>query len=249
MIFRCERLFQQYVVDAWAVADQNKLNWLREYQDELRAEVYNGLVDNLSSDDVNVERIGRRVVLPSSYTGGDRYMQQRYQNAMAINRHLHKPTLFITMAANPGWPEITRELLPGQTALDRLDLVARVFHLKVQFFLDDLKKTQIFGRYAGSVYTIEYQERGLPHMHLLLFLHPDDRLRYRDPSVVNQVISADFPTEDEDPDSKLFSVVASTMVHGPCGDFNPHAPCMIEVNKRMVCSKHFPEAYQETTTL
>lgn len=44
VIFRCGRLFQQYVVDAWAVGDQNKLNWVREHQSELRAEVYNGLV-------------------------------------------------------------------------------------------------------------------------------------------------------------------------------------------------------------
>lgn len=93
---------------------------------------------------------------------------------MAINRHLIKPTLFITMTANPRWPEITRELLPHQDVLDRPDLVARVFHLKVQFLLNDLKKKQIFGRYAGSVYTIEYQKCGLPHLHLLLFLHPED---------------------------------------------------------------------------
>lgn len=173
-LFRCQQLFQQYVVDAWAVVDQNKLDWFRNHQDELRADVYNGLVDTLTRDDVDSERIGQHVILPSSYTGGDRYMQQRYQNAMAINRHLSKPTLFITMTANPSWPEIQRELLPHQTALDRPDLVFRVFHLKVQFLLADLKKHQIFGRYAGSVYTIEYQKRGLPHMHLLLFLHPED---------------------------------------------------------------------------
>lgn len=34
-LFRCERLFQQYVDDAWAVVDQNKLTWIREDQDQL----------------------------------------------------------------------------------------------------------------------------------------------------------------------------------------------------------------------
>lgn len=67
-------------------------------------------------------------------------MQQQYQNAMVINRHLSKPSLFITMTANPGWPEIKRELLLSQTAFDRPDLVSRVFHLKVRFLLADLKK-------------------------------------------------------------------------------------------------------------
>ena len=73
------------MIDAWAVVDQNKLSWIRGHQDQLRADVYNGLQDALTRDDLNAEHIGRRVVLPSSYTEGDRCMQQRYQNVMAIN--------------------------------------------------------------------------------------------------------------------------------------------------------------------
>ena len=244
-VFRCQRLFQQYVIDAWAVMDQNKLDWLYNHQDELRANVYNGLVDSLTRDDVNSDQIGRRVILPSSYTGGDQYMQQRYQNAMAINRHLSKPTLFITMTANLSWPEIKRELLPHQTAFDRPDLVSRVFHLKVQFFLADLKKHQIFGQYTGSVYTIKYQKRGLPHMHLLLFLHPEDRMRFRNAEAIDQIVSAELSSRDKDHDEKLFKVVSSVMIHGPCGDFNPQTSCMI--NGR--CSKQFPKPYQDTTVM
>ena len=29
----------------------------------------------------------------------------------------------------------------------------------------------IFGRALARIYTIEFQKRGLPHMHLLIFLH------------------------------------------------------------------------------
>ena len=49
---------------------------------------------------------------------------------MAIVRHFGRPTLFITFTANPKWKEIVDELLSGQNAVDRLDLVGRVFHLK-----------------------------------------------------------------------------------------------------------------------
>ena len=66
------------------------------------------------------------------------------------------------------------ELLPGQTAVDRPDLVARVFHLKLTDLLQQLKHACIFGHYQGCVWTVEYQKRGLRHMHLLLFLHPED---------------------------------------------------------------------------
>ena len=59
--------------------------------------------------------------------------------------------------------------------------------MKQQQLLKELKHKQIFGRYLGSVWTIEYQKRGLPHMHLLLFLHPEDRFLCAEK--INQVIS------------------------------------------------------------
>ena len=74
---------------------------------------------------------------------------------MAIIRHLHKPALFITFTANPHWPEIIEQLLPGQTADSRPDITSRVFQMKKKQLLDDLKRTQVFGTYRGSVYNIE----------------------------------------------------------------------------------------------
>ena len=88
-------------------------------------------------------------------------MHQLYQHSMAIVRYFGRPTLFITFTANPKWDEITHELLPGQTTADRPDLVARVFYMKQQQLLKELKHKQIFGRYLGSVWTIEYQKTQL----------------------------------------------------------------------------------------
>ena len=42
----------------------------------------------------------------------------------------HKPDYFITMTCNPHWPEIQEHLREGQSAQDRLDIVARVFKQK-----------------------------------------------------------------------------------------------------------------------
>lgn len=86
-------------------------------------------------------------------------------------------------------------------------------------------------------------------MHFLLFLHFNDWLQYCDPLVIDQVISAKFPTEDKDLDGKLFGIVTSTIVYEPCGNFNPYTSCMIEINKQIVYSKHFPKAHQKTTTV
>jgi len=76
-------------------------------------------------------KLGTRVVLPSSFPGGPRHMQQSYMDAMAIVRKFGKPDFFVTFTANRGWPEVTRNLPSGQKASDRPDLVARVFHLKL----------------------------------------------------------------------------------------------------------------------
>ena len=63
---------------------------------------------------------------------------------MAIIRKYGRPSIFITFTANPRWDEITRELLPGQTAIDRPNLVAHVFYIKIAHLLYDLKWKQIF---------------------------------------------------------------------------------------------------------
>jgi hypothetical protein len=138
-IFQAQRLFQQYLVDAWAACDQNKLNWIHLNQGQLRSDLYNGLSDAMRQEDFSAEQTGKRIILPSSYSGGDRYMQQLYQDSMAIVRHFGRPSLFITFTANPKWKEITDELLPGQNPVDRPDLIARIFHLKQQQLLQELK--------------------------------------------------------------------------------------------------------------
>lgn len=58
-------------------------------------------------------------------------------------------------------------------------------------------------------------------------------------------MSAELSLTANNPDGKLFDIVSSVMVHGPCGDFNPRASCM--VNRK--CSKQFPKAFQDTTIM
>ena len=117
-LFRAQRLFQQFVVDAWAICDQNKLDWVRSHQANIRAELYNGLSDLSEAGDADFAQGGRRVVLLSSYVGGDRFMQKLYQDSIAIVRRFGKSSLFTTFTANPKWEEIQHELLPNQTAAD-----------------------------------------------------------------------------------------------------------------------------------
>jgi len=94
----------------------------------------------------------------------------------------------------------------------------------------------IFGGALARIYTIEFQKRGLPHMHLLIFLHASARITT--PAHVDQIVSAEFPDPTTCP--ILFQTILSTMTHGPCS-----AKCMVNGK----CSKGFPKEFQESTTM
>jgi hypothetical protein len=238
-IFLTGNLFQEFVCESWAVAEQNRLNYLRQHQQDLRAEVYQGLVDAVSADaDADMNQLGTRIILPSSFTGSTRHMQQLLQDALAINRYYGGGDLFITMTANPAWPEIQSALYEGQTAPDCPDLVVRIFKLKLLSLIKE-----IIGGALGAVnaylYTIEFQKRGLPHAHIIIFLKPHAKLR--SPQDIDSLLSSEFP--DDHPE--LLELIKKVMVHGPCGDHNPEASCMVGGK----CSKGFPKSFRQETVV
>lgn len=120
------------------------------------------------------QRVGKAVILPATYVGSPRYMNARYQDAMAIVRAHGKPDLFITMTMNPNHADVLAALLPGQAPCDRPDVIARVFKAMLDRMIKDMKDG-IFGKMTGFVYSVEYQARGLPHAHILLFLAHEHR--------------------------------------------------------------------------
>nr|KAJ0194409.1 hypothetical protein LSAT_V11C800408160 [Lactuca sativa] len=82
---------------------------------------------------------------------------------------------------------------------------------------------------------------GLPHSHICLFMHSDNKL----PTVelIDPIISAEIPDIIEDPE--LYSLVNEFMVHGPCGAENMNCPCMVD--KR--CSKNFPKQFSNHSSV
>jgi hypothetical protein len=158
---------------------------------------------------------------------------------MAITSHFEKPDLFVTFTCNPKWPEVTRELLPHQTAADRPDLTAHIFHMKLQELLKDLCEKQCLGKVAAFVYVIEFQKQGLPHAHILLILSQDSKLHFVED--YDSIVS----TEISDPDVQplTYKTVILTIMHGPYGVLNPSTSCM----KDGFCQKRYLKAFQSTT--
>ena len=142
------------------------------------------------------------------------------------------------MTANSNWPEIKDALLYNQTAAERPDLITRVFYAKLHSLIQDIKDG-VLGDIAGYLYTIEFQKRGLPHAHIIVFLKPHAKLRT--PEQVDSLMSSEFPVDNPE----LLELIKKFMVHGPCGAQNPKSPCM--ENKK--CTKGFPKSFNEHTTI
>ena len=192
-----------------------------------------------------------RSILASSFAGGPRWYNAKFQDGMAICREYHKPDYFITMTCNPDWPEIKNNLLPDQSPQDRPDVVARAFKQKKDQLMKDLTSGGLFGKVVAYMYVVEFQKRGLPHAHILIILANHDRTQTKE--LVDSLVVAELPPdpqETNDPDKKaerqqLENLVLSCMVHGPCGTENPKAPCM----ENGMCTKHFPKEFKSETVV
>jgi len=87
----------------------------------------------------SINEEGNKVLIPTSFTGGPRYMVQSYYDAMAICEHYGFPDLFITFTCNPKWPGINRYCQAiGLSVDDRPDIVARIFKIKLDSLMKDL---------------------------------------------------------------------------------------------------------------
>ena len=243
-LLRSNRLFQQYIVDAFVRIERMMLQWQRHNQQKLRVDTYKGLQDYLLGEAAERHvKAGKVIVLSSTFPGSPRHMNALYLDAMAICQAYGSPDYFITFTCNPQWPEITSALLPGQIPADRPDVVATVFQLKLNELIDDIVDKHVLGRVLAYTYTIEFQKRGLPHSHMLIILAEDDKVR--DCSIIDNIISAEIPDKDLHP--TLYEKVKSFMIHGPCGHMDVNAPCMADREDGRICIRNFPKLPQRET--
>lgn len=151
------RLFQQFIVDSFSSIEQARLYWVKKHQEELRSDLYSNIRDQFHKGDMDTSNIGQSYILPSSFTGSRRYMQQNFQDALAVCRVIGHPDLFLTMTCNNEWPEIQHmmALLPSCKIENCPDITARVFKLKVEQLCTDIQKNEIFGKCTARKYLIE----------------------------------------------------------------------------------------------
>ncbi|CAN1761728.1 ATP-dependent DNA helicase PIF4 [Linum perenne] len=114
------RLFQQYVVNAYALVEAERLDWIQNNQTKLRKHYFHGLVDAYKRGDSDLRHTGKHIILASSHTGSPRYKYENFQDAVAICR---------TLGA---------------------DVLARVFKVKLNQLMLEIKTKAIFGTTIAS---------------------------------------------------------------------------------------------------
>ncbi|CAN1799651.1 ATP-dependent DNA helicase PIF1 [Linum perenne] len=143
------RLFQQYVVNAYALVEAERLDWIQNNQTKLRKHYFHGLVDAYKRGDSDLRHTGKHIILASSHTGSPRYKYENFQDAVAICRTLGYPDLFITFTCNTKWPEVQfmTDLVRRTEKNDpnRADVLARVFKVKLNQLMLEIKTKAIFG--------------------------------------------------------------------------------------------------------
>ena len=101
-LLHSRKLKCQYICDAWLRVEKSQLQFIRNHQGQIRAELYAGLKDQLSRHSIEQNaKPGRCVILPSTFEGSSRHMYESYQDAMCLVREYGKADYFVTLTCNP----------------------------------------------------------------------------------------------------------------------------------------------------
>ena len=70
ILLHSKRLLQQYVVDTYIKLETSRLDYFKNKQEEIRAHLYQGIVDSVATGETQARNIGKRIILPASFIGG-----------------------------------------------------------------------------------------------------------------------------------------------------------------------------------
>nr|GEV77593.1 DNA helicase [Tanacetum cinerariifolium] len=148
------RLFQQYVVGVYCCIEQDRIDYYRTHQNDIRKDYLSGVYDVIYKGDRVGSDIGGWLIFPKSFIDGPRYIYSHYLNALAICSVLGNPQFFITFTCNVKWTENKRRMedFPEITTANRADVVVRVFEQKVHDFCNFLRDGNRFGDVTGFLY-------------------------------------------------------------------------------------------------
>ena len=205
-------------------------------------------------------------VIPSDLPGYPAYFSKQLHNLLAFCHNFGMPTLFLTLTMDDisryKWqPVLEAEayLNSFNQSFDYADAPVEMCHLFKQrlddfmsnFVLGGDGNASIFGRILHHVIRIEFQGRGSPHAHIILWVHPDDRREtLRDivayiPADYDPVTQS-FVEPLDDAQKELYHLVINKQQHPCCA---PGRGCRSgEHGERSRCKYQYPHPPHEGET-
>ncbi|KAG5674477.1 hypothetical protein PVAND_004445 [Polypedilum vanderplanki] len=167
-----------------------------------------------------------------SLRGSAAYWRTAFNELTAMIRNIGPPTWFITLSCNDlHWHDIIKALLiadsrpdedPSQIIIDEVQrlienypvVLSRHFSRRVKAFMKYIKKNArvLGGRVIDNWWRIEFQKRGSPHLHLVVWT--ENAPSFETPEgieLIDKVVSCYYPSEQEDPE--LHNLVKKNQRH------------------------------------
>ena len=198
--------------------------------------------------------------------GSDGYWQSTRSDLISTFSTIGAPTFFVTFSANDlHWPELYKEIIDLNkltvtvnelSKQDRIKLLTENAIIALEHFMTRwqaffthiiLGPSKILGQIEDYFWRIEMQNRGSPHVHLLLWIAnapnlDDPAQAVHVPSFIDKYISVDIP------DSTRYPVL-----HKKVTTFQTHThsfTCQSRKSKnKSHCRFNFPQPPQSTTCL
>jgi hypothetical protein len=180
-----ETLREEFLCATYGRLVNIQVKWLLAAQ-HLRARQ-----DEISTPETNEDQereYGLRTFIPASMTDSDQYWHAVKEKCFALTSKLGPPTIFLTITMNPYWPDYDG-LKRGTGSFSDGTGSSIMFRARMKWLMHFCKKKRIFGTVRGFVWRIEYQQRGLPHAHILFWTDCDTT----DAQQIDRIITARYP--------------------------------------------------------
>ena len=231
------RLGQYWILESFSRALDNQIKFQRVNQSYISG----------GSFQPNHSGESQPTYLNDTIHGSPKHRKKKAAEALELVSELGKAHCFTTMTVNPFCEEIQSQLLPGQTAFQRPDVVCRVFHAKKLALIHNLKAGRYFNsKCAYIIHVIEFQHRGLPHVHIVYRLSngPDHADKEAVIQFIDTYISAKMPIINENSsldDIRYKGIVENMMVHECHDQVNG---CLVDgICKRKYSDQTVPTTY------
>ena len=188
-IKQCSVLLDEFLCSCYGRLMQIRIN--KEFNLQLQMRRQDEVQSKNGSNITQKDQFGEKTYIPATLTGSPSYWKNVSKNGFYLSLVLGPPTFFITITENPKWHEIAALNTEKDVMMNSV-LLARIFNQKKRALISYIKNSKIFGEVKGILWRDEYQKRGLPHCHVLLWTNFDTT----DMHEIDKIITCRLPLPD-----------------------------------------------------